>query len=372
MSEPIVPGRTVDPGRPGTWWQRVLVGVFSLLLAVLCYWALGYVLQDIGNLPGPDGLALVEDRLDATLRERQRSLVAEIEATKREVANQERRRHQLRESTATFQTTLGQLLQLQRMSLEQGAALPEPQQQAFADSQQLFLENQRREQAMNETLFALQEKLADLGEQSRRAEVVIADARRPLQAEFDTVMRRHRLRLAGMKVAVLAPLLLLAAVLFVRHRASPYAPMAYAFGAAVLIRVFVVMHEYFPREYFRYILIGAALAVVAGLLAKLLAVVASPGRDARLRHRREAYEGFRCPVCDYPIRRGPLRFMAWTPRTLTRTTAPVANAPDEPYTCPSCATPLFTACDRCGGIRHALLPACDHCGAVHPGDGQGG
>jgi len=358
-----------DSARAGTWWQRVLIAFFGVLFAVLCYWALGYVLQDIGTLPGPNAQRLVTDRLDAALRDRAAQLTADLEATKREIANQERRRQQLRESTSTFQTTLGQLLQLQRMSLEQGTALPEPQQQAFADSQQLFLDNQRREQAVNETLSSLQDKLAALGDESRQTEEAIAEARRPLVEEFERAMRSHRLRLAGLKVGVLAPLLLLAAFLFTRFRSSAYAPMTYAFGAAALARVFVVMHEYFPKEYFRYILIGTALVAVAGLLAKLLQLVARPGRDALLRHRREAYEGFRCPVCDYPIRRGPLRFMAWTPRSLAKTTTPVANAPDEPYTCPACATPLFSPCGSCGGVRHSLLPACDHCGSVTPSVG---
>ena len=40
--------------RRGTWWQRFLIWTFSVALALLFYWLLGFVLQDIGNLPGPD------------------------------------------------------------------------------------------------------------------------------------------------------------------------------------------------------------------------------------------------------------------------------------------------------------------------------
>ena len=67
------------------------------------------------------------------------------------------------------------------------------------------------------------------------------------------------------------------------------------------------MHEYFPSEYFRYILILSALAVIGWLLARLLSIVARPSRDTRLKQYRESYEAFLCPVCQYPIRRGPLQ-----------------------------------------------------------------
>jgi predicted RNA-binding Zn-ribbon protein involved in translation (DUF1610 family) len=34
----------------------------------------------------------------------------------------------------------------------------------------------------------------------------------------------------------------------------------------------------------------------------------------------------------------------------------------EPYTCPSCGTSLYAKCEKCGQIRHTLLPYCEHCG----------
>jgi predicted RNA-binding Zn-ribbon protein involved in translation (DUF1610 family) len=139
--------------------------------------------------------------------------------------------------------------------------------------------------------------------------------------------------------------------------------MIYALDAALLAKAFVVMHEYFPREYFKYVLIGSSLAVIGFLLARLLKMVAEPGKDARLKQSREAYESFHCPVCQFPIRRGPLKFMSWSPRSLRKTSLPIVNAPDEPYTCPSCATALYEKCANCGAIRHGLLPACEHCGA---------
>jgi hypothetical protein len=85
-----------------------------------------------------------------------------------------------------------------------------------------------------------------------------------------------------------------------------------------------------------------------------------------LRQYREAYERFFCPVCDYPIRRGPLKYVFWSRRTIKHLHFPPQTPPpaDEPYTCPACGTLLFEKCAVCGNVRHSLLPVCNHCGDV--------
>ena len=361
---PVAPESPERP-RHGTWWQRALVLGFGLAFALLCYWTLGFVLQDIGRLEGPRWDEFVAERVDPRLRDTAQSLAAAMDGVKREIETEERRRQLLRESTGTSQKTLGQLLDLQR-NLQEAAPLPEEQQWAFAEAQQLFIDNQRREQTLNETLAALQERRSGLDDAVRENAAATERAERPLREEFTALSWRHRLRVAGFKIAFLTPLLVVSGLLFARSRGSGYAPLVYAAGGAVLVKTFMVMHEYFPAEYFRYILVGAALAVVGWLLVKLLGMVARPSSDARQKQYREAYEGFRCPVCEFPIRRGPLQYMAWTPRSLRKTSRPVSGATDEPYVCPACATPLFVACGGCSRVRHALLPACEHCGAREP------
>jgi hypothetical protein len=350
--------------RRGTWWQRFLIGTFSIALALLFYWLLGFILQDIGRMRGPQWDDFQTGRLDATLRSDSIRLGKELAEVKREIENQERRQRLLRDSTATSQKTLSQLIELQRMSLEQKTALPPEQQAALSASQQLFLENQKKDQQLTESIAALYERQATLGDQQRINDEKLNTAQVPLRIEFDRQLRHHRWRVAAIKIGVLTPLVILGGWLFARYRNSAYAPMIYAFGLAVLAKTFLVMHEYFPAEYFRYILILSALAVIGWLLARLLSIVARPSRNVRLKQFRESYEAFQCPVCQYPIRRGPLKFMAWTPRSLRRVSKPLANVSDDPYTCPSCATPLYEKCPSCSATRHALLPACEHCGAA--------
>jgi len=350
--------------RRGTWWQRCLIWAFSAAFALLIYWLLGFVLQDIGRLPGPDWEQLQAAKLDPELQRTDERLRVELADVARQIDNEERRQRLLRDSTATSQKTLSQLLDLQRMSLEQKATLSAEQQEALAESQQLFLDNQKKDQEFNESLAALYEKQSALNDQQRENVERTAKAREPLQQEFAELDRKYRLRVAAIKIAVLTPLLLAGGWLFARFRNGTYAPMLYAFGISVLAKAFVVMHEYFPREYFRYILILSALAVIGWILTRLLSIIARPNRETRLKQYREAYESFLCPLCQYPIRRGPLKFMAWTPRSLRRASKPIAGVSDEPYTCPSCATSLYEKCPNCGATRHALLPACEHCGAA--------
>ena len=353
-----------DRERRGTWWQRFLIGAFSIALTLLFYWLLGFILQDIGQLSGPDWNQLEAERLDPELRNATERLNDQIAEVNRQIENEVRRQRLLRDSTASSQKTLSQLLELQRMSMQQETALPAEQQQAFVDSQRLFLDNQKKDQELSELLAVLYERLADLNNQQRESNEKLDQAREPVRLEFEQLERRHRLKVAAIKIAVLTPLLLVGGYLFGRYRSSPYAPMVYAFDLAVVAKTFLVMHEYFPAEYFRYILILSSLAVIGWLLARLLRLVAQPSRDARLKQYREAYEAFLCPICQYPIRRGPLRFMAWTPRSLRRASTPLTGVSDEPYTCPSCATALYEKCGKCSATRHALLPACEHCGAA--------
>jgi preprotein translocase subunit Sss1 len=227
----------------------------------------------------------------------------------------------------------------------------------------LFLKNQQQDQEYNDSISSFEEQRADLEERLRTHREALEAARKPLQDEFAQVLRAHDWRIAAIKIGFLTPLLLVGGILFVRYRSSKYSPMIYAFDIAVLAKTFIVMHEYFPTEYFKYVLIVSSIIVIGFLLARLLKMIAQPSRDARLKQFREAYEGFLCPVCQFPIRRGPLKFMSWSPRTLRKTSLPLVNAPDDPYTCPACATPLYEKCEKCGAIRHSLLPACEHCGA---------
>ena len=359
------------------WTHRLLILFFAGLFGLLVFWLIGFVLRDIGTWPGPDYAAVEQETLDPALLRRVATLDAEAATVERRIAEQRERQQILRESTSASQQTMDQLLEFQRLNLQQGADLSEDERAALAEAQRLFLANQQQYQGLNEEVARLSGRLRELRDERRAAGREVDERREPAVRRYETLRERHDLKVASAKLAALLPLVILAVVLFLRGRRGTYAPLVHAFGLAVLVRVGLVMHEYFPARYFKYVLILVSLAVVARVLVHLLRAAAHPRREQLLRRYREAYERFACPVCDYPVRRGPLRYLLWTPRSLKRlgpAADPAAAGADEPYVCPSCGTRLFEECGACHGTRHSLLPACEKCGAEKPlpGEAAGG
>jgi predicted RNA-binding Zn-ribbon protein involved in translation (DUF1610 family) len=263
---------------------------------------------------------------------------------------------------------MNQLLEIQKLTIQKGLAPSVDEAKALGESQRLFLTDQTRYQEMNDQIAALSEQLDGLQSRQRNVQSRMEAQRPAVQEEYNRQHSRHQLRLAALKLAVLVPLLGVALWLVFKLRRALYAPLVYGFGLALLVRVILVIHEYFPTRYFKYILILVALLAVGGVLVYLLRALAFPKLDWLLKQYREAYEHFLCPVCGYPIRRGALKYLFWTRGSLKKLVVPKTDAemPEEPYVCPVCSTRLFERCESCKGIRHSLLPACDRCGAEKP------
>ncbi len=351
--------------RRGPWTHRALVWMLSVVLALLTYWLIGFFLSDIGTWPGPDYNALEARQVGPQLRGQADSLDRKITEVQRQLENLRERQRLLRESISNSQRTVQQLLDLQRLSIEREQELNPQQREAMAENIRLFLQRQQQDQELTDQMLALQRELQQLQDDRQRLEVDIGRRRAEAQQQYRQQWEQHRLRLAAAKLGLLVPLILLAAVAFRKTGQSVYAPIVYALVLAVALQTLRVLHEYFPARYFKYVLIGVSLAVVLRLLIALLRMMVHPKADWLCKQYREAYEAFLCPICSYPIRTGPLRYLAWTRRSirkLGRCGLPPAG-PEEPYHCPACATALFEACSACGAVRHVLLPACQHCGA---------
>lgn len=352
----------------GPWFQRFLIYFFSFLFGLLIYWLLGFVLHDIGTWPGPSYQELEQEMLDQDLVAEAKRLEEELRETTRRMEAERARQAILRNSTSSSQQTMNQLLEIQRLSLEQGRELSEAEQNALTESEELFLSNQREFQRLNEQIAQLNEQIDTLQRRQRTVQRDLEEQREPVNERYQELLEWHNWQLAGLKLLVLLPLVVVGGLLFQRHRRSLYAPLIYAFCIAVAVRLLLVLHEHFPARYFKYILILAALVIVVWILIHLLRAMAYPGRQWLLKQYREAYERFFCPICEYPIRRGPLRYLFWTRRSLKKQAYPPDSAVlvDEPYCCPSCGTRLFEECEVCHKTRHSLLPACEKCGSEKP------
>ncbi len=348
----------------GPWRHRILVGLLAGTATVLLYWLLGFAVGDIGSVPGPDWTEYERAHLDPQAVAEQQALARQEQDVLRQIEGRRQRQELLRRSTDASRETMNQLLEMQRLALQKNVKPSEAEQAALADSQQLFLQNQRAFQALNDEIVGLSEQAAQVQVRSAQQAQALEEKRVPVRAAFEELARHHELRMAALKLAFLLPLLAAAAYAFLRWRAGSLAPLVYAAGIAVLAKVAEVVHEYFPSRYFKYVALLAVLAVVVRLLVALLRAAARPGRDWLLKRFREAYEQFRCPRCDFPVRRGPLRFLLRTRRGVVNLGAtPTGEAEPGPYTCPACGAAVYEECSACHAVRPSLLPWCERCGA---------
>ncbi len=347
---------------------RVMSFLLSVLLMFLFIWLLGFVLDDIGDLQGPDWNAVLAEHEDPALRARAQELASTIAEIQWRVSRQEQLQQEQRRSMDNARGTMQQMMELQRLSLEQGAPPSEVEKDALAQAQQRFLDAQESYETANAEIAAANETVYRLSQEQKAVADTLEQQEDPARDDFNAQLRAHRLQVASWKLAFIVPLFLLAAWLFSRHRGSAYRSILLAALAATFWKVGGVMFDHFPREYFKYIAIVAAIVIVLAFLVWLLRKAARPGRDLLLTRYREAYRGHVCPVCAYPIARGPLRFAVWTrkgPRSGGNGNEVLSAqdaAADAPYACPSCGTSLFSTCGNCSSLRHTLLPYCEHCG----------
>ena len=348
----------------GTWLHRSAIQLFTLALAVLVFWVLGFLVEDIQSIQGPDYAAIEAQHLDKGLVAKRESLEKQIADLTRQIENQTERQRVVGDSSRNLQQTIGQLLELQKLGIQKSIVFSEAELANFTGSLNLFLDNQKKYQELSQAVSDTLERKQGLIREKEQTEQLIEKQRQPARDEFNVVSERHQLKLAFLQLAVLLPILAMAAVVIIRKRSSIYFPLFLAFGAATLVKVALVVHEYFPSRYFKYILIGGLLIVVMRLLVHFIRAIAFPKTQWLVKQYRDAYERFLCPVCEYPIRIGPRRFLFWTRRTVNKLVVPTDRGDqEEKYTCPSCGSGLFEECPACHKIRHVMLPHCSHCGA---------
>ena len=341
-----------------------MIHLFTVVLGVLFFWLLGFLVQDIESIPGPDYSTIECKFVDQDLKAKQEEVGRQIGDLQRAIDHKREQQRLVGDSSQNLQRTINQLLELQRLSIQKAVALSGSEKESLSTSLKRFLESQRNYQELNQSLADLTSKKLSLDEERHGIERQLAGQEKQAQEEYQELSEAHRLRLAFYQLAMLVPLLLVAGYLLPSRRGSIYFPLFLAVGGATLLKVALVVHEYFPTRYSKYVLILVLLAVVARLLVYLIRSVAFPKIDWLMRQYREAYERFLCPICEYPIRTGPRKFLYWTRRTVHKVLPQGDSAgADEPYTCPSCGTVVFETCPSCQKVRHSLLAHCEHCGA---------
>jgi len=350
----------------GPWIHRALILCFAGVLTVLLVWLLGFVLSDVGKFPGPDYAQFEAKYVAADTKDRLDALHKERTSLEKQINDQREIQAILRTSTQSSQETMNQLVSLHKLNLEKGVKPTDVEQQALAESEAQFLENQKRFQVANEAIARLSEEQRETERQIATLEETLEEKRKPAREEYNKAREVHSLKVAAVKLAIVVPLLFVAAWLLLAKRSSAYAPLVYAAFGAAFWTTGRVLYENFPREYFKYIAIGAAIVIVLAVLVHLIRMLTAPKRDWLLKQYKEAYNKRLCPVCAFPIQRGPWKGLTWTrrgPRGILPVPQANGDEDEKPYTCPSCGEGLYASCASCGKSRHALLPYCQHCGA---------
>ena len=351
--------------KKGPWGHRLTISIFSLAFMLLLTWLLGFILHDIGQIHGPDFEELEKQFFTQEKIDQLTAFRREKDAVTQQINTQKEVQGILQTSTENSQQTMNQLLEKHKLDVEKNITPSEAEQTALAESETLFLQNQRAFQEANQKIAGLSETNRNIDQQIQALQEEMDAKRKPLNEEYERQSKRHLFLLATVKLSFLVPLLLLVTWWLIKKRSSVYAPIIYPCFVAVFWRIGVVIHQYFPSEIFKYIAIGAAIVIVLGLLVHLIRMAAAPKIDWLLKQYKEAYIQRRCPICSYPIEQGEMKF--W-PRFQIKMAGAGPHPPlkkegeSRPYNCPACGTQLFEPCEKCGEIRHSLLPYCEECG----------
>lgn len=347
----------------GPWIHRFSIRLFTVILAVLVYWVLGFLVEDIESIKGPQFDEIEKQHVDQRLVERQKQLTADIAGADRAITNKNDEMRIVSDSSQNLQLTINQLIELQKLTVQKSVTLPKAEQTNLSESLTHFLGSQKQYQTHNAELSKLTEQKRTLESEKIGIEKKIEQQREPAKKEYQRLREKHDLRLAVFQLLILIPLLAVGAFLIVKKSGSVYFPLFLGYGAATLLKVSLVIHKYFPARYFKYIFVLGLLIAVVKLLIYFIRVVSFPKAQWLTKQYREAYERFLCPVCEYPIRTGPRKFLFWTRRTVNNIVLPKEAQEEKVYSCPACGTGLFEECSGCHNIRHALLPYCQHCNA---------
>ncbi|PCJ33160.1 MAG: hypothetical protein COA90_00570 [Gammaproteobacteria bacterium] len=350
----------VKPKAP--WTHRFAIKLFTLLLSIFSFWLLGFIVHDIDTIEGPSYTEYENRAVSEKNVLTRTELRKEISLLRINIENEETNQRVLKSSTNNLQKTISQILAIQKLDTANETQRGEEESKAFSNSLNLFLENQKQFQAINTTISTLTTEKQILSKQLEDIESIIEIDKKKGRAEYYTVLDTHNSKIAFYKLSLLAPFLLLALFAAYKTMGKPSFPIYLSFALATVLKVSLIIHEYFPSKLFKYVLLLMLIVAVLRLLSYFIKAVAAPKKSLLIKQYRDSYTHFLCPMCEYPIRKGPMKYLFWTRKTLKKLQLPTTSEPDNnPYHCPSCGTGLFEPCSSCNSIRHSLLPYCESC-----------
>lgn len=346
----------------GTFWTRFMLLLLAAFFGILIFWAASFLLDDIRSKNWPSYNDFSDERIDPSMQQELKDLRLKLKDLdhQHDLINQQR--GFIKDASQSLKITVDNLFKLKDkeqslISAGQFSQVLETLdkiiqiQDEFKETATLYLQTTNERFELNKQIRALEER--------------IDEESKVIRAQYNDAVHDYRIKVATIELAILIPLTLACSVLWVKKGESIYRMIYRAAILAIYFKTFQVLQQNFPERYFKYIVVTVMLGLVAWGFVRLIRRQVKPQIEALLLQYKQAYERFLCPVCEYPIRTGPRKYLYWTRRTVHKTAlAPNTGAPatDEPYCCPSCGTDLFENCESCGQVCHSLLPSCQHCG----------
>lgn len=353
----------VEQERKGPKGHRIFITLLNILLAVLVYWLLGFMIDDISEQRGPDFADIEKSYLDQKLVNKKTDLITQSDKLSKQIETQREQLAIIQTSITSYRDTMNQLLDLQKVSVQKGMPFSSESQINLRSVTQRYLAYQQQFQDLNQSIAKHNLEEQQLQSQLNDVEASLSKQSKRSYTAYDALMLKHNLYMAGLQLLVLLPLLILTVYCYRKYRASIYKRMLLAINIAVIIKIILVMHEHFPSRFFKYIFIIALIYLTVRVLVSMLRMAVAPKLNWLMKQYREAYQKQQCPMCQYPIQPGVLKFFP----SQNNLKNPIEMSMDylehtEAYTCPSCGERLFEKCTSCNHTRHSLLTYCDTCG----------
>ena len=363
MNESQPPSRS--PKVRGLFLQRLFLWSMVVFLGLLFYWLFGFAMHDLYKIPGPDYDHVERMVIDQDLLKKEGDLQARIKEGTSRIARLQKRKTLLKDSITNLQQTINQLQAMTMQESDKDRSWDEVfDRETVNESLSAFLNNQREYQDLNEQIAEAQNTSNELQRELESVQQQLNTQRDKAREEYREKQHDHRMMISFFQLVF--ALAVFAASVFVayRWRRHTYSKIFVALAAASFVRMVQVAHRFFPAFFFKYLALIALIVASVYLVIYLVRQIAQPRKDLVMRKFKEGYERFVCPVCEFPMRLGPIRFGMFKRGRKFYGVAPEKCEcfVEEAYTCPNCGTELFEECANCGRIRHSLLEYCNHCG----------
>lgn len=351
-----------DIEKKGPRGYRFLVITLNVVLALLVYWFLGFIMDDISNQPGPDLQQIQKKYQDPALVKDEKTINDKIQERLNTINEQQQQQKIIETSIHSYRDTMNQLLDLQKASIQKGVTFSEGSEKNLQEVTNLYLNFQKQFQDLNSSITKANLEVQQLQNKVRDIDTKLSKQNEEGTKEYNNLWTQHNWIMAGLQLLILIPLLLISFYVFRKYKESPYKTMIIAIGVAIFFKIAMVMQNYFPSFIFKYILVLVLIYLTAKILISKLRMMSTPNRSWLDKQYSESYQKGKCPMCEFSIKPSISKFFI----TENKNTIPSSNYHYldnvSDYTCPCCGELLFEKCNNCSQVRYSLLSYCDSCG----------